>query len=155
MPRWAYHHPPGSTATFTPRAASEGGPAYAMHPLIVSDFGPVTLLNKRSCLFVGTDHNAVESHLDSLGPPLEVDLAGAMDINAKLDKFFRAKKLRKKRVYVGEYLGHVRKAADHGVDPDFGASWSIRNSTRIEYVFVACSFMATVTDHAQGNPAQT
>lgn len=89
--------------------------------------------------------NAVESYLEALATALGVGLTGATGINAKLDKLAAAKKLPKKLVQVGKYLGHVRNAADHGADPEIGSSWNIRDSTGVEYVFVACSFLAATT----------
>jgi hypothetical protein len=86
--------------------------------------------------------NAVESSLTELAARQGVSLAGAPGINAKLDKFDQAGNLPKKLVFMGKYLGHVRNAADHGVDASVGASWSIRAATGIEYVFVAMSFIA-------------
>jgi hypothetical protein len=74
-------------------------------------------------------------------------LTGATGINAKLDKFDQARKLPKKLVHVGKYLGHIRNAADHGVDADVGAPWNIRTATGLEYVFVACSFVAASIAH--------
>jgi hypothetical protein len=45
--------------------------------------------------------------------------------------------------HIGSYLGTIRNAADHGPDPDINnASWQIRDATGLEYVFVACSFIA-------------
>lgn len=94
--------------------------------------------------------NAVDSYLDVLASNLGVSLAGTTGINAKLDKMAQANKLPKKLVQVGKYLGHVRNAADHGVDPEIGSSWNIRDSTAVEYVFVACSFLAATAARARG-----
>jgi hypothetical protein len=49
-----------------------------------------------------------------------------------------------KLIFVGKHLGDVRNAADYGIDPDVGVTWTIRNATGIEYVFLACSFIAAV-----------
>jgi len=81
--------------------------------------------------------NAVESYLNALANRLGVSLAGATGINSKLDKFAQSNKLPKKLIQVGKYLGHVRNAADHGIDSDVGASWTIRSATGLEYVFMA------------------
>jgi hypothetical protein len=101
---------------------------------------------------VVTAGNAIESYLDDLATQKSVSLSGATGINAKLDRFDRAGTLPKKLVHVGKYLGHIRNAADHGTDADVGASWSIRKETGIEYVFVACSFVAAAVARARGNP---
>jgi hypothetical protein len=98
--------------------------------------------------------NAVESYLDALASRVGADLSGATGINAKLDRLSQGKKLPKKLGQVGKYLGHVRNAADHGVDPDVGASWAIRDATGLEYVYVACSFMAATTANERGKPPE-
>lgn len=98
--------------------------------------------------------NAVESYLDSLADSLNVNLHGATGINAKLEKFAQAKVLPKKLVHVGKYLGHIRNAADHGIDGDIGASWTIRNSTALEYVYVACSFVAATIARVKQMPPE-
>jgi hypothetical protein len=91
--------------------------------------------------------NAVESHIVAMAgrmtPP--VSLAGASGIVQKLNRFGGTpRRLPMKLVHVGEYLGAIRNAADHGAaDPDIpGVSWQIRDATGLEYVFVACSFIA-------------
>jgi hypothetical protein len=94
--------------------------------------------------------NSVESFLDEVAQKISVSLTGANGINAKLDKLTQAGKLPKKLGHVGKYLGHVRNAADHGIDAEVGASWAIRGATGLEYVFVACSFMAATWAHAEG-----
>ncbi|HEY3384791.1 MAG TPA: hypothetical protein VGK32_23770 [Vicinamibacterales bacterium] len=98
--------------------------------------------------------NAVESYLVALGGRAQVELTGATGINSKLDKFDRANWLSKKLVYVGKHLGHVRNAADHGIDPEVGQVWAIRPSTALEYVFHACSFVASVTTKELGRQAE-
>jgi hypothetical protein len=90
--------------------------------------------------------NAVESYLAALAAtPPAVALTGATGINSKLEKFHQARRLPGKLVFVGKHLGHVRNAADHGVDAEIGTSWSSRSATGLEYVFLACSFIAAVT----------
>jgi hypothetical protein len=100
--------------------------------------------------------NAVESYLDSLAtrlnPPLS--LAGASGINAKLEKFKQANTLPGKLINIGKYLGHVRNAADHGIDHEIGSSWTIRNATGLEYVYVACSFIASSYSRVQQKPPE-
>jgi hypothetical protein len=46
-------------------------------------------------------------------------------------------------VEAAKYLGQVRNAADHGVDIDTDVNdvWHILESTGLQYVFVACSFI--------------
>ncbi len=97
--------------------------------------------------------NAIESYLDALANRLAVSTAGATGINAKIEKLTTSKQMPKKLSNVGKYLGHIRNAADHGIDPDIGVSWEIRPSTGVEYVFVACSFIGAMTDRELGEPA--
>ena len=97
--------------------------------------------------------NAVESYLVALAGRLGgVNLVGAAGINSKLDRFAAANAMTRKLVAVGKYLGNVRNAADHGVDPDVGAAWIIQESTGTEFVYVACSFINAVTAREQNQP---
>jgi hypothetical protein len=100
--------------------------------------------------------NAIESYLDSLASHLSppIPLTGATGINAKLEKFQQASRLPKKLINVGKYLGHVRNAADHGIDPETGASWTIRKATGLEYLYVACSFISSTYSRSQGKPPE-
>jgi hypothetical protein len=86
---------------------------------------------------------AIESYLARLAQRMGVNLAGANGIGQKMDKFRTNNDLPKKTVEAGKYLAQIRNAADHGVDvdPDVGSVWVIQESTAIEYVFVACSFI--------------
>lgn len=86
---------------------------------------------------------AVESFLAALAGRMGVSLVGASGINQKLDKFRTGNHLPKKTVETGKYLGHIRNAADHGVDvdPDVGAVWTIQRDTGQLYVLVACAFI--------------
>lgn len=94
--------------------------------------------------------NAIESYLASLGNRMGANLQGAHGINSKLDRLQQSNSLPRKIINVGKYLGHIRNAADHGVDPDINASWEIRESTGLEYVFVACSFISSTLEHEDG-----
>lgn len=87
--------------------------------------------------------SAVESYLARLADRLGVNLAGASGLNNRLEKFRADNKLPKKIIESGKYLVQVRNAADHGVDvdPDVGSVWKLLNSTGVQYVFVACSFI--------------
>jgi hypothetical protein len=55
-------------------------------------------------------------------------------------------------IFVGKYLGHVRNAADHGIDQDVGAAWTIRPQTGLEYVHVACSFLVSIRSRELNRP---
>jgi hypothetical protein len=98
--------------------------------------------------------NAVESYLEALAARIAgVNLAGAAGLNAKLERFATANALPKKLISVGRYLGNIRNAADHGLgDPDVTAPWTIQESTGMEFVYVACSFISAVTAKEQGQP---
>lgn len=99
--------------------------------------------------------NAVESYLDALGQRLgAAGVAQAAGINGKLDRFAQTKALPRKLIHMGKYLGHIRNAADHGVDNDVGAAWAIRDATGLEYVFVGCSFISAVTIREGGRPPE-
>ena len=95
---------------------------------------------------------AVESFLARLAGRLNVDLTGANGINQKLDKFRQGNQLPKKVVEAAKYLGQIRNAADHGVDvdPEVGMVWEIQNSTGLQYVYVACSFIAAALEREAG-----
>jgi len=91
--------------------------------------------------------NAIESYLLELAARSGVNLAGKNGINSKIDELKRSdvSKMPTKLANVGKYLGHIRNAADHGTDLEIIAPWTIRDATGVEYVFVACSFIATAT----------
>jgi hypothetical protein len=87
--------------------------------------------------------NAVESFLVQLAGHLGVNIIGATGINSKVDKFTTTY-LSTKQKNMLKYLGHVRNAADHGVDAEIGSSWDISRETANEYVFVAISTIKSV-----------
>jgi hypothetical protein len=100
--------------------------------------------------------NAVEAHIDALAGRMGVSLAGASGIMSKLSKFGgNPRRLPMKLVHIGSYLGAVRNAADHGTDADINNSaWQIRDATAIEYVYVACSFIAASIGIERNDPAE-
>jgi hypothetical protein len=98
--------------------------------------------------------NAIDSYLDGLATRKGVALGSASGINAKLDKLQRDGGFPKKLVFVGKYVGHIRNAADHGVDPDTGSSWEIRKATGLESIYVSCSFIAAATLWEEGGGSQ-
>ena len=85
--------------------------------------------------------NAVESFLDWYASDSGLDLTGTHGINGKLDKLHQGNVLPKKLVFVGKYIGHARNAADHGNDPEVGATWDITDATGRNLVFVAANFI--------------
>jgi len=96
--------------------------------------------------------NAVESFLAELAGRMNVSLAGAAGINSKLDKFRPGNHLPKKIIEAAKYLGQIRNAADHGVDTEVGAQWSITGLTARIYPAVACSFIAAALAHEHNKP---
>jgi hypothetical protein len=98
--------------------------------------------------------NAVESYLTEFGARAGIDLTGAHGINAKVQRLAEAGVIAPKIAAIGRYLGNIRNGADHGVDPDVGAAWAIRPSTGIEFVYVACSFIAVCRNHELGDPPE-
>jgi len=100
--------------------------------------------------------NAVEAHIDALATRMGVNLATASGIISKLDKFNPApRRLPRKLIQVGYYLGAIRNAADHGTDADINhLSWQIRDATAVEYVYVACSFIAATIAIERSDPPE-
>lgn len=97
---------------------------------------------------------AVESFLAELAGRLGVSLVGANGIGQKLDKFRVGQKLPKKIIEAAKYLGQVRNAADHGrdIDPDVNSVWTIQKSTGLQFVYVACSFIAACYERERSGP---
>jgi hypothetical protein len=91
--------------------------------------------------------NAVESYLIDLAHRLNINLAGKNGIHSKVDEIRKVnpRVMPNKLSKVGVYLGTIRNAADHGIDSEIGTQWEIRESTGIEFVVVACSFIAATT----------
>jgi hypothetical protein len=98
--------------------------------------------------------NAIDSFITGAAAGPAVSLVGATGINSKLQRFATGAILPPKVLSVGYYLGNVRNAADHGVDPAFGVAWTIRNATGLEFVFVACSFIAITVSRLAGHPPE-
>lgn len=100
--------------------------------------------------------NAVEAHVDALAGRMGVALGTATGIISKLNRFATApRRLPAKLIQVGNYLGAIRNAADHGTDADINnASWQIRDATALEYVYVACSFIAATIGIERNDPAE-
>lgn len=100
--------------------------------------------------------NAVESHIDATADRMRVALGTATGIMSKLSKFAAAPRhLPSKLIHLGSYLGAIRNAADHGGDPDIGGTqWQVREATALEYVYVACSFIAATVGFEKGDPPE-
>ncbi|MCL4275332.1 MAG: hypothetical protein KJZ77_15785 [Anaerolineales bacterium] len=97
--------------------------------------------SRTSIVFAG---NAIESFLVQLGTHHSVNLTGATGINSKVEKF-NGTQIRTKHKNMFKYLGHIRNAADHGVDTEIGTSWTVTHETAIEYVNVSLSTVKAVT----------
>jgi len=90
---------------------------------------------------------AVENFLTATGVRQGIDLTGANGINAKMQRIVDDGCAPKKILNISKYLGHLRNAADHGVDEEIGATWAISQKTGRNYIFVATSFVRSVLDY--------
>jgi hypothetical protein len=88
--------------------------------------------------------NAIESFLSQLAAHHTVNVATANGINAKADRLASASHLLSKHKFMVKYLGHVRNAADHGVDSEIGTQWDVSPKTAVEYVHVAQSVITAI-----------
>ncbi|MEX0801814.1 MAG: hypothetical protein WD688_00575 [Candidatus Binatia bacterium] len=88
--------------------------------------------------------NAVESFLSQLAAHHSVNVTNAHGINAKADVLRTARHLLSKHTFMVKYLGHVRNAADHGVDAEIGTQWDVSPKTAVEYVHVAQSVIVAI-----------
>jgi hypothetical protein len=100
--------------------------------------------------------NAVEAHIDAMASRMSVNLGTATGIISKLTKFATPpRRLPNKLIQIGTYLGAIRNAADHGTDSDINnQSWQIRDATALEYVYVACSFIAATIGIERNDPPE-
>lgn len=133
---------------------SEGARSYVdmvhvLQPLAESYF-KVSQGDSRGAIV--TAGNAVESHLSRLANDMGVDVANSPGLGAKVAALDAAKRLPKKLVAVGRYLGNVRNAADHGIDPEIGAPWNIRSGTGEDFLRVAVTFIDATTSFKDGHP---
>jgi len=103
---------------------------------------------------VTTAANAIESFLSKLAADQGVNIKGAHGITAKVFRFRDQKQLPKKIVAIGEYLGNVRNAVNHGADPEIGLPWTIKGETATAYVASAMSFLDTIFSHYNGRVGQ-
>jgi hypothetical protein len=97
--------------------------------------------------------NAVEAFIVELAGRTGVNLGNATGLNGKLEALATQSAMPEKLRRVSKYLGDIRNAADHGPDADVGnVSWTIRENTGVEYVFVACSFVGALAIWESGGP---
>jgi len=115
---------------------------------------PIRANNRDGAGAVQQAGNAVESHIAAMAGRMEINITGAHGISQKLSRFGGTpRRLPMKLVHIGSYLGAVRNAADHGTDADINnAPWQIRDATGLEYVFVACSFIAASIGIERNDP---
>jgi len=97
--------------------------------------------------------NAFESFLVQVANHYGVNIVGANGINSKIDRITGApaNNLNTKIKNVCKYLGHIRNAADHGIDAEIGHTWTISADTSLEYLHVCLSAIRTTYDCIQGN----
>jgi hypothetical protein len=95
--------------------------------------------------------NGVESYLLWFGNEHGVDLSRTHGLNARIDTLSSAGHLPGKLKFTGKYLGHLRNAADHGVDGDTGQAWEFRPETGSEYVAVAIGFAVASWKYLRNN----
>lgn len=99
--------------------------------------------------------NAAESHITAMAGRMGVDVTGANGIIEKLSRFANPRRLPRKLIHIGNYLGAIRNAADHGPDLEINnASWQIRDATGLEYVFVTCSFIVATLGIERNQPPE-
>ena len=94
--------------------------------------------------------NAVESFLNWYGNERGHPVGDSHGLNAKVEVLRREGHIPPKLLNASKYLGHIRNAADHGVDADIGASWNISEATGRNYIFVAAQFIRSVVDYNEG-----
>lgn len=90
--------------------------------------------------------NAVETALTEYAERKGIGLAGATGLNAKLDRLQLPSKLK----FNGKYLGHLRNAADHGVDEEVGDAWDISGRSGVNFVAVAMAFLRALRTFEEG-----
>jgi len=95
--------------------------------------------------------NAVESFLEQFSAARGVSLGGAAGINAKAQALRSSQPpaITTKHLNLMKYLGHVRNAADHGIDPETNQPWEISETTAHEYVHVAMTAISSLVSFHQ------
>jgi hypothetical protein len=94
--------------------------------------------------------NAVESFLNWYGDDRGSSVDASHGLNAKVERLRQGNHIPPKLVNVSKYIGHIRNAADHGIDADIGAAWAITDSTGRNFVFTAAQFIRSLVDFHQG-----
>lgn len=91
--------------------------------------------------------NSIESFLTQLANHLNINIQGATGINAKAERLAQENQLTAKHKFMVKYLGHIRNAAEHGVDQEIGRQWQVSPNTAVEYVHVT---LTVITDLVAG-----
>ena len=97
--------------------------------------------------------NAVESYLGWYGNEVGTAVHTIAGINGRIDTLHNANNIPTKFRWVGKYLGHIRNAADHGVDANVGKQWEFRDETGREYVQVALGWIKGTWMHLRSADA--
>ncbi len=84
--------------------------------------------------------NAIETFLTKIADMASVNIVGADGVNAKVERLKNDGKINKKYYNISKYIGHVRNAADHGLDSEISDEWRISSETAHNYMKVALSF---------------
>jgi hypothetical protein len=116
-------------------------------PLIAGLRHAIAGAGREAVLQVGI---AIENFLVASALHHGVNIEGANGVNAKMDRLVQAAHYPKKIQNICRYLGHIRNAADHGVDEQIGAPWEISSNTGRNYVFVATMFIRAALSHRNG-----
>ncbi len=90
--------------------------------------------------------NGLESFLIQVGTLNGISLIGANGIIQKVERLPLPEKIKAK----GRFLGHIRNASDHGVDPVIGHQWTIYDTTAIEYIYVSMNFIRCIVAQING-----
>lgn len=95
--------------------------------------------------------NGIESYLLWFGNEHGLNLSAFHGINARIDQLSTQGHMPIKYKFIGKYLGHIRNAADHGIDGDIGKSWEFNSESGLEYFSVACSFLSNTFNYLKNN----
>lgn len=88
--------------------------------------------------------NAFESFLTDYANLNGVNVSSSTGVNAKIDALSRASKITTKHKHMSKYIGHIRNAADHGVDSEIGQVWDITRESAEEAVSVVTSCIRNI-----------
>lgn len=95
--------------------------------------------------------NAVESFLFLIGNHVSISMNGANGINAKVEKLKQSGKISTKQYNISKYIGHLRNAADHGIDAEIQGEWIITPETSKIYLSVCLNFIKNYYANTNSN----